>query len=279
MTQRTRAYCFTVNNYDDDVYNAICNIDCQYLIVGKEIAPTTGTPHLQGYIYFTSAKTCSKVKKLIPGHVEPAKGSGAQNKEYCSKGGDVYEKGVMPIGGVGKQATMAQKIERNKQLMERPLNELVAEGHIHPCQVKGLYNARLICAQESPPYHHKSTRGVWVHGPPSVGKSYFARSIDESYYMKAQNKWFDGYTGQKVIIIDDMDSNCLGHYLKLWADEYPVTGEVKGGHVNLQHHYLVVTSNYSIADLFEDSKMREAIESRFVVKEMLVKHKRPRINL
>lgn len=56
--------------------------------------------------------------------------------------------------------------------------------------------------------------------------------------------------------------------MKIWADKYPCTGETKGGHVNLNHRVLIVTSNYSIEHLFkEDRAMCEAIKTRFVEKE------------
>lgn len=42
----------------------------------------------------------------------------------------------------------------------------------------------------------------------------------------------------------------LGHYLKIWADRYACTGETKGGTIPLNHDKFIVTSNYSIADIF-----------------------------
>lgn len=94
----------------------------------------------------------------------------------------------------------------------------------------------------------EGVRGVWYWGPPGTGKSHTARANFPEAYLKAQNKWFDGYQAQKSIIIDDFDKGgiCLGHHLKIWADKYACNGEVKGGHVPLQHETLVVTSNYSI---------------------------------
>lgn len=62
-----------------------------------------------------------------------------------------------------------------------------------------------------------------------------------------------------------MDSNCLGHYLKIWTDRYRCSGEVKGSTVNLEHEILIVTSNHSIDDLFaEQPKMIEPLHRRFV---------------
>lgn len=61
-----------------------------------------------------------------------------------------------------------------------------------------------------------------------------------------------------------MDSECLGHYLKIWADHYPCTGEVKGSTIPLTHKKLIVTSNYTIAELFKnDIKMVEPLQRRF----------------
>ena len=69
-------------------------------------------------------------------------------------------------------------------------------------------------------------------------------------------------------MIEDLDSELLGHHLKIWADKYPCTGETKGGHVNLNHRVIIVTSNYSIEHVFRhDDAMREAIASRFKQKE------------
>lgn len=59
-------------------------------VLGEEIAPTTGTPHLQGYILFNkrvrpmSLFTHSAWQKV---HWEAAKGSPQQNYEYCTKDG------------------------------------------------------------------------------------------------------------------------------------------------------------------------------------------------
>lgn len=71
----------------------------------------------------------------------------------------------------------------------------------------------------------------------------------------------------------------LAHLYKIWADSYALTGEVKGGTIPLNYKRLVVTSNYSINDVFgydpdtnptakvmaaKDS-MVAAITSRFIV--------------
>lgn len=75
----------------------------------------------------------------------------------------------------------------------------------------------------------------------------------QSVYQKAQNKWWDGYCNERIALLDDLDhqgGNTLGHYLKIWADKWPANAECKGATIQLRHEWLVITSNYSIDDLF-----------------------------
>jgi len=62
-----------------------------------------------------------------------------------------------------------------------------------------------------------------------------------------------------------MDTDCLGHYIKIWADKWACSGEVKGGTLPLNYDTFVITSNYAIEDLFRDQMMRDAIKRRFKV--------------
>lgn len=69
------------------------------------------------------------------------------------------------------------------------------------------------------------------------------------------------------MVLDDLDTDCLGHYLKIWADKWSCTGEIKGGTVQLRHTHFIVTSNYSIDELFSSKgqTLIDAIRRRFKV--------------
>jgi hypothetical protein len=57
---------------------------------------------------------------------------------------------------------------------------------------------------------------------------------------------------QTTILLDDLGLThaSLGYHLKIWADEYACTAEIKGGVVPLKHHSIVVTSQYPIVAVF-----------------------------
>ena len=81
--------------------------------------------------------------------------------------------------------------------------------------------------------------------------------------------------GEKVILLDDLDvaigsreSLEIGHMLKIVADHYACSGEVKGGRVVLQHERFIITSNYLPEDIWLDANMLLAIRRRFKFTEM-----------
>ena len=76
------------------------------------------------------------------------------------------------------------------------------------------------------------------------------------------------YAGERVVLLDDLDTDVLGHYLKIWSDKYSCTGETKGGTIQLRHHMFIVTSNYPPSHFWaHDQMMLEAIERRFKILE------------
>jgi len=232
----------------------------RYAVVGKETGES-GTPHLQGYISFTKNFRLKATKKFIGErtHCEIAKGTEQQNYDYCSKDGDFVE-----FGSRSKQGSRTDIQSAVAMIKEGATLLSVAQdyGEVFVKYGRGLRDLKLILDQ---PYNHDGVRGTWIWGPPGTGKSHHARLINpNSTYLKPQNKWFDGYTGQDVILLDDLDTGMLGHYLKIWADKYACTGETKGGTINLRHTKFVVTSNYPISYFFpEDPEMCQAVERRF----------------
>lgn len=60
--------------------------------------------------------------------------------------------------------------------------------------IKHYPNLMKINAAHSVVQDQDTVRGIWIWGPPGTGKTTFARTeYSDSVYIKAQNKWWDGY--------------------------------------------------------------------------------------
>lgn len=119
----SRGFCFTINNYTDDQYEAVLSLRADYLIVGKEVG-ANGTPHLQGYGFWKNKKKFNALKNALPtAHIESAKGTPDDNRKYCSKDGDFVERGTLPKKGarndLAKQWEMIQDGKTDKEIVEQ----------------------------------------------------------------------------------------------------------------------------------------------------------------
>lgn len=65
-------------------------------------------------------------------------------------------------------------------------------------------------------------------------------------------------------------NECTSSQLKIWADRYPFCAEIKGGTLQkIRPLKIIVLSNYSIDECFENSQDLEPIKRRFKVKQFL----------
>jgi len=112
MNQQSKVWTYTINNYSDAELERIDGLydggGLQYHIRGLERGDN-GTPHIQGFIRFSTKKRFGGVKAAIGdrGHIERARGTDQQNRTYCSKDGDFREWGspISGRGGTGDQFT------------------------------------------------------------------------------------------------------------------------------------------------------------------------------
>lgn len=81
-----KRWCFTWNNPNKDIGSTFQMLS-KYgnIIIGDEIAPSTGTHHFQGYIEFNNKCRPSELIKINEIHWEKTKGTKEDNITYCSK--------------------------------------------------------------------------------------------------------------------------------------------------------------------------------------------------
>lgn len=102
--------------------------------------------------------------------------------------------------------------------------------------IESLQAYKYICSK---PFEADTERGLYIVGPSCTGKSRGARKAAQrlllQIFLKTQSKWFCGYDGEPIILLEDFDikGSCLSHFFKLWPDRHSCKGEIKGGTVAL----------------------------------------------
>jgi hypothetical protein len=92
MPVRKRTWCFTWNNYTSQNLDFVEGVlkdtsVTRFGCYGLEVAPTTGTPHIQGYIRLVQPKSFNALVTWWGQgpHFEIAKGNEESQRKYCSK--------------------------------------------------------------------------------------------------------------------------------------------------------------------------------------------------
>lgn len=237
-----------------------------------------GGIHYHAWVEFPAKKFIDSSFFMLKGHtadigkMRNAKRSSRQNVlTYISK----EDKAPLTFGIDLEEYLDAKKKHRaivGKALIkgEKSLKDVVSEFPEELYNLDKLQrNLSLyrVLAKEVP--EMKPRKNLWVQGIPGVGKSFGVRlAWGTSYYLKSCNKWWDGYSGEENVLIDDLGKEhaCLGHYIKIWGDAYRFNAEVKGGVLPICLSSLVITSNYLPSDIWkEDQECVAAIERRFKI--------------
>lgn len=261
----SRNFCFTLNNYTPQEEEKVQNLECRFLQYGREVG-ASGTPHLQGYIVFINAKTLSAAIKFINVprmHVEIARGGVEANIKYTGKDNDVFRKGDPPITKK-QQGEKGREYWLNARQAMREGDEDNIPGDILTKQPRLVdeHRRRYLATLK---LEDVTEKHLWFHGKPRTGKSRKAREF-EDIYDKDLSKWWDGYSTQATVLIDDIDRshNWMLHNLKRWADRYPFPAESKGlGKVQIRPKKIIVTSNYTIQEIWPNATEHEPLLERF----------------
>lgn len=275
-----RNWCFTLNNYAPiDVMTLLLSPTEEhrvstpvvtYICFGEEVGES-GTPHLQGYLELKTKSRLAGVKKITgleKAHFEMRRGTQQQAVDYCKKDGK------FSCAGKLKTVPLESIIDWNK------VWEDAVQGHWDeiPPKVKVQQYSTLKRIEADHAEMPKdldwldgSPPNEFIHGPTGTGKSRAARMENPGFYYKMKNKWFEGYKGEDVVLLEDIDhdhAKWIGGFLKEWTDRYAFRAEIKNLSVLLRPKKFVITSNYSLRELFPDPAMYEPLERRMKVRFM-----------
>ncbi len=82
-----------------------------------------------------------------------------------------------------------------------------------------------------------------LQGPTGTGKSKWAMDNYKNAYWKQRSNWWDGYTGQEAVILDEFYGWLPFDLLLRLCDRYPLLVETKGGQCQFVARTIVITTN------------------------------------
>lgn len=263
----SRRWCITVNNIQYEYLDCTKLAEWTYSIYGNEKAPTTGTPHVQGYIIFKKNQRLSAVKKMIPtAHWEIAKGSTEQNIAYCSKDGEFEEFGERP--------KTKKEIGDDERIRWKNIIAMAKAGTLEENEPKIYYQTyktaeALKTRYMAAPAIEKEVKVFW--GPTGTGKSKLAweEAGMDAFPKDPRTKFWNGYNEQKNVILDEFRGGIdIAHMLR-WLDRYPSIVEVKGSSTPLMAEKIWITSNLHPKDWYPelDQETQKALIRRLKITE------------
>lgn len=141
-----RSYCFT--SFLKEIKPKMD--ECRYIVLGREVCPTTGKEHIQGYAEFYNKITWRSAQRILGDpncHIELRKGTREEARSYCMKDGVYEELGDWNAGGQGCRNDLKAIVEDIKNgktdaefLEESP--EVIFKFH------KFIQNARKILEED-----------------------------------------------------------------------------------------------------------------------------------
>lgn len=248
-TTKARHWCFTLNSWTEEELELLERFDGSYLIYGFEVGDN-GNPHLQGYCEFIGPTTLKHVRTCLGGraHLEIRRGTQSQAIAYCKKDGNWWERGTKALGQ-GHRSDLDGVVHMIKE--GKPLSLIAAECTAQMILYsKGIEKTKLLVNKPKP---WRDVEVIVYWGETGSGKT--RKAMEESPYKLNQNTngtlWFDGYDGEKTLLLDDFYGWIKYGELLTLLDGYPYRCQTKGGHCWAEWTKVIITSNKFWADWYK----------------------------
>lgn len=211
---------------------------CIYYCLSDEIGTKEKTHHTHIFIACSSSVRFSTIKNRFPkSHIEMAKGTSEQNRDYVFKNGK-YEKekgvtklpdtqeeyGEMPIERQGARNDIADLYDMIKDGMSD--FEIFEENPNYILQIDMLEKVRQTFRQNLYKNKVREIIVTYIWGKSGTGKTYSVMSkygFENVYRItNYAHGGFDGYKGQDVIVFEEYYSNFKIQDMLNYLDCYPI---------------------------------------------------------
>lgn len=240
---------------------AVETVGGRYTVFQLEKAPETGRYHFQGYTELKKPQRPTALIKALKGigkapHVEVALGTPTQCRDYCTKVETrvfgPWENGEFSKGQ-GHRTDCDKVLEFARQ--GRPFLEVADALGGAAWRFLGNYEKALRLL--SAPVDRPQPEVIVLYGDSGTGKTHDAKEICEGgdYFIKEAGHWWDGYTAEKNVILDEFQGGFMqrSHFLRL-LDKGRHYVEVKGAMIPMHATRFIITSNFHPRSWYDSEK-------------------------
>lgn len=93
-----------------------------------------------------------------------------------------------------------------------------------------------------------------------MGKTKHVYDEHDDIYVKDETQWWDGYTGNDVILFDDFRGQIPFNVMLRILDRYPYQGQVKGGYTHINSEHIFITSCKKPTEIYKSEDVKENID-------------------
>ena len=263
--KQSRRFILTINNpteSDEEMETYLKELEhFKYAIFQREKGHETGTEHFQIFIIFSICKRFGTLQNLFPrAHIEPAKGTNVQCRDYCSKS-DTRVSGPYEIGEFAEERSRSD-IKGFTELIKSGADNMTLLELYPTCYMR--YHNMIedlrqdMLENELKDKVKENYTCIYIYGESRIGKT---RSLFEKYGTSGayfvsdyKNHPFDDYKNQDVMVFDEFRSQLdFSQFLKL-SDLYPLHLSRRFKNIVGNYTKLFVISNIPLEKQYENMK-------------------------
>lgn len=228
-----------------------------YTWIGQLERGESGYKHYQGYIENGAPIRFSTLKKKFPTiHLEPRKGTQFQAYEYATK----KETRIGKVLGNMEKPPEEQKRGRGKIL--ETLHERIRNGEkvddiiqTSPEAMPHIRNLRelenVIQRTTARKKKYRDVKVTYLYGKTGVGKTrHVYDTYDELYTVTDYRHPFDNYNGEKVLVLDEFNSQLQIEFMLKLLDVYPMELPARYHNKHAAHEEVWIISNLKLEELY-----------------------------
>lgn len=262
-----RRWMLTINNpkeTDEEFEDYVRGLEhIKYARFQREKGEETGTIHFQLFVIFTIGKRFSTVKTYFPtAHIEQAKGTNLQCREYCSKK-ETRVSGPYEIGQFAEERSRTDKQGFLQMacagLSDKEIRDLYPSLYLDKYkEIPSIYRRNL---KEQFKNRSRDIEVTYIYGPSRSGKTKYIYDNfqPEEFYRVTiyNNSAFDDYKDEDVLVFDEFNSSFritdMNHYL----DRYYVPLPARYDNRFSMYTKVYIISNLPLSKQYVEEKERK----------------------